>query len=97
MTSHANELFQLLGKALGCVLLLLPFLFVILYVYIRELWKFVINQPERYREWNRRRKEWNKTAAEEKEFQRTMLHLLDKEIERQGLSEEDRFIYAALV
>ena len=79
------------------ILAFLPFLFTAIYLYLNGIWKNMIRQRKTYREWNRLRKEWNKTAAIERRRRYIMALILDEEVKKQGLSEEDRFYYGALV
>jgi hypothetical protein len=78
------------------ILAFLLFLLTTIYLYLDNIWKLT-RQLETYREWNRLRKEWNKTAAIERRRRFIMSIILDEEVQKQRLSEEDRFYYAALV
>ena len=78
-------------------LAILPFLLTAIYIYLEEIWFFMIRDPKYYREWNRGRKEWNKASAIERRHRYIMSGLLDRLVDKQGLSEADRFRYAALV
>ena len=83
------------------VVVFLPPLLVILsaaiYIYLRDIWRTMIRDPKAYREWNRLRKQWNKAVVVERRRRFIMSYVLDRQIQEQGLSEEERFRYAALV
>jgi hypothetical protein len=89
----------ILGIVIGSLIILaiLFFLLTVIYLCLDDIWRNMIRQPENYREWNRLRKEWNKTAAIEERRRFIMTLILDDQVKKQGLSEEDRFFYAALV
>ena len=78
------------------ILAILPFLLTAIYIYFENIW-LLIREPETYREWNRLRKEWNKTAAIEGRIQYIAAILLEEESKKQGLSKADLFYHAALV
>ena len=78
------------------ILAILPFLFTAIYIFFAKMW-LLIEKPQTYREWNRLRKEWNKTAAIERRRLYIAILLLEEEGKKQGLSQEDLFYYAAIV
>ena len=78
------------------ILTILPFLLTAIYIYFKNMW-LLIKRPQTYREWNRLRKEWNKTAAIERRRLYIAILLLEEEGKKQGLSQEDLFYYAAIV
>jgi hypothetical protein len=78
-------------------LAILPFVIVGCYDYFHDIWRAMVKQPNDYSEWNRHRKRWNKIAAEERRLRHAALCLMDDEIDRQGLSEEHRFRYDAII
>jgi hypothetical protein len=57
----------------------------------------MIKNRKNYLEWNRLRKEWNKIAVIESRRRFIMTLLLAQEVDKRGLSEEDRFRYAGMV
>jgi hypothetical protein len=79
------------------ILAILPFLITALYLYLTDMWRTIITNRRTYLEWNRVRKEWNKIAVIERRRAYIVACLLDAEVRKQGLSEEDRFHGAALV
>jgi hypothetical protein len=88
----------LIGAVSGPVILAILFIFfTATYIYFGEIWRTMIRNPERYQEWNRLRKEWNKVAAMERRRRYIMACILDDEVRKQGLSQEDKFHYAGLV
>jgi hypothetical protein len=89
----------IIGIVVGSLIILAmwPFLATAIYIYLEDIWRNMIRQPENYREWNRLRKEWNKMAAIERRRRFIMSCILDDQVKKLGLSEENRFFYAALV
>ena len=89
----------LVAVVVGSLIVLLTGAFVVAVIeyYLINPRRRVIRDPKRYREWNKLRKEWNKAAAMEGRRRFIMLTILGHKIEEQGLSEEDRFRYTALV
>ena len=77
--------------AIGC------FVVAVIEHYSTDPRRRVIRDPKRYGEWNRLRKEWNKAAAMEERRRFIMRIIVNDKIEELGLSEEERFRYAALV
>src|ERR1700759_75576 len=54
----------------------LPFLLTAVYLFVENIWTMMIMQPENYREYNRLRNEWNKTAAKERRRRLSMTAIL---------------------
>src|ERR1700759_955265 len=69
------------------IVAILTFLLTAIHIYFENIWNLLIRQNVGYREWNRLRKEWNKTAAIERRRQFIMSLYLDHEVKKQGLSE----------
>lgn len=74
-----------------------PFVIVGVYLFLKQIWKSMIKDPEKYQEWNRIRKVWNKSSARESRRQHIALCYMDGVVDEQGLSEEERFRYDRLI
>jgi hypothetical protein len=79
------------------ILSILPILLTGIYLYLDDIWSIMIKNRKNYLEWNRLRKEWNKIAVMESRRRFIMTLLLAQEVDKRGLSEEDRFCYAGMV
>src|ERR1700760_2088972 len=74
----------ILWRAVGTpiVVAILTFLLTAIHIYFENIWNLLIRQNVGYREWNRLRKEWNKTAAIERRRQFIMSLYLDHEVKK---------------
>ncbi|KAI9658054.1 MAG: hypothetical protein M1821_002714 [Bathelium mastoideum] len=82
------------GGVIGSVIL--PILLTAVYIYLHDIWTFMIKDRESYLQWNRLRKEWNRVAALEKRRQLIMCAILSRECKKRCLTEEARFYYGSL-